>query len=55
MNNFQTYRQFLNYIEINYEEEQQIIIENLGNLGKQKETKRNKGGRRRRRKTVNRF
>lgn len=29
MDNFQTYRQFLNYIESNYDEEQQIIIENF--------------------------
>jgi hypothetical protein len=29
MNSFQTYIQFLNYIEINYDEEQQIIIENF--------------------------
>lgn len=29
MDNFQTYSEFLNYIEINYDEEQQIIIENF--------------------------
>ena len=29
MKNFQTFSQFLNYIESNYEEEQQIIIENF--------------------------
>lgn len=29
MYNFQTFSQFLNYIESNYEEEQQIIIENF--------------------------
>jgi len=29
MDNFQTYSQFLNYIECNYDEEQQIIIENF--------------------------
>ena len=29
MDNFQTYSQFLNYIESNYDEEQQIIIENF--------------------------
>lgn len=29
MDNFQTYSQFLNYIENNYDEEQQIIIENF--------------------------
>ena len=29
MDNFQTYKQFLNYIENNYEEEQLIIIENF--------------------------
>ena len=29
MDNFQTYSQFLNYIENNYKEEQQIIIKNF--------------------------
>jgi hypothetical protein len=29
MDTFQTYSQFLNYIERNYDEEQQIIIENF--------------------------
>lgn len=29
MNNFQTFRQFLDYIENNYEEEELIIIENF--------------------------
>jgi hypothetical protein len=29
MENFQTYKQFLNYIENNYDEEQNIIIENF--------------------------
>jgi hypothetical protein len=29
MDNFQTFSQFLNYIENNYDEEQQIIIENF--------------------------
>lgn len=29
MDNFQTYSELLNYIEINYDEEQQIIIENF--------------------------
>ena len=29
MDNFQSYRQFLIYIESNYDEEQQIIIENF--------------------------
>ena len=29
MDNFQTYSQFLNYVESNYDEEQQITIENF--------------------------
>ena len=29
MDNFQSYKQFLNYIESKYDEEQQIIIENF--------------------------
>jgi hypothetical protein len=29
MDNFETYSQFLKYIETNYDEEQQIIIENF--------------------------
>ena len=29
MDNFKTYSQFLNYIETNYDEEQNIIIENF--------------------------
>ena len=29
MNNFETYSEFFNYIESNYEEEQIIIIENF--------------------------
>ena len=29
MNNFQTFSEFLDYIEINYDEEQNIIIENF--------------------------
>ena len=29
MDNFQSYSQFFNYIESNYDEEQQIIIENF--------------------------
>lgn len=29
MDNFQTYSQFLNYIECNYEEEELITIENF--------------------------
>ena len=29
MDNFQTYSQFLNYIESNYDEEQEIIIEKI--------------------------
>lgn len=29
MDNFQTYSKFLNYIEINYDEEQKITIENF--------------------------